>query len=110
MQILSGGISIIMNKENEALRSAREGPVIEKSRSQNRSAFGYNNNAIGKKRDQSLGSAHRAQQKSNQLRSQGQTNSTKYSCSTQRDGKIPVSDFLQSFRDNGAHFISSAYL
>ena len=26
------------------------------------------------------------------------------------DGKISVSDFLQRFRDNGAHFVSSAYL
>ncbi len=31
-------------------------------------------------------------------------------CTCERNKPIPVSDFLRNFRENGAHFISSAYL
>ena len=31
-------------------------------------------------------------------------------CNCERTKPIPVSDFLRNFRENGAHFISSAYL
>jgi len=65
---------------------------------------------IGKERDRSLRFPSRGQQKSNQSRSKNLTNSMRHSCNTQRDEKTPLSDFLQSFRENGAHYISSAYL
>jgi hypothetical protein len=65
---------------------------------------------IGKERDLSLRFPSRGQPKSNQSRSKNLTDSTEHSYNTQRNGNTPLSDFLQSFRENGAHYISSAYL
>jgi len=47
---------------------------------------------------------------SNQSRSRNRINSTEHSFAAQSIGKTTVTVFLQSFRENGSQFISSAYL
>lgn len=91
-----------------------EGPLIPSccSRSVLASVAIHNDSSLvaGMRIEKSLQMDSQIQETMNQSMSEQLFSSMDDICNCERTKPIPVSDFLRNFRENGAHFISSAYL
>ena len=91
-----------------------ENPLMPKGRSKSGSASVSIRNHPGlvaeRRIENSLQMNSRRQETTNQSMSEKLRTSMDDLCTSERKKMMPVSDFLQNFRENGAHFISSAYL
>lgn len=95
-----------MNKNKIEAARRCEDPIVPKDLSKRVPPSVSNNfhrkSVIRTKNEKSLNLHSQSQQKFNQAMEE--------KCNSQRNTTIPVPDFLRSFRENGAHFVSSAYL
>ena len=103
-----------MKMNDSEVHGDLENPLMPKGRSKSGSTSVSTRNRtvlVAEMRiESSLQMDSRIQETTNQSMSEKLRTSMDDFCTSERKKTIPVSDFLRSFRENGAHFISSAYL